>query len=130
MTSRRHHTWRWPRAILQRQPSERLLPTRPYRAWRWGESIFEDHQAPPAVDFPAILQRALRRFQDKEVVENLGGNLLQDRVAQSLGDFLIASSLVLSKVQDTQDSQAEIAKLREELTLQAKTFSKREMTIY
>ena len=64
------------------------------------------------------------------MVESLEGNFFQDRVAQSLGDFLIASSLALSKAQVTQDSQAEIAKLREELTLQAKAFSKHETTIY
>jgi len=41
------------------------------------------------------------------VVEGLGGNFLQDRVAQSLSDFLIASSLALSKAQDAQDLQAD-----------------------
>jgi len=62
-----------------------------------GESTPEDHQTPFAIELPAILQQALRRFQDREVVESLGGNLRQDRVAQSLGDFLITSSLALSK---------------------------------
>ena len=49
-----------------------------------GESAPEDRQAPHAVELPAILQQALSRFQDKEVVESLGGNFFQDRVAQSL----------------------------------------------
>ena len=63
-------------------------------------------------------------------MESLGGNLLQDRVAQGLEDFLIASSLTLSKVQDAQDSQVEKAKLREELALQAKAFSNRKTAMY
>jgi len=95
-----------------------------------GESAPEDCQAPPAVELPAILQQAFRHFQDKKVVDSLGGNLLQDRVAQGLSDFLIASSLTLSKAQDAQNLQAEVAKLREELALQAKAFSNREMAIY
>ena len=94
-----------------------------------GESAPEECQAPPAVELPATLQQALRCFQDKEVVESLGGNLFQDCVAQSLEDFLITSSLTLSKAQNTQDSQAETTKLREELALQAKAFSNRETTM-
>ena len=64
------------------------------------------------------------------MVESLGGNLLQDRVAQGLGDFLIVSNLALSKAEDVQDSQVETTKLREELALQAKALSNRETTMY
>jgi len=92
-----------------------------------GESALEDRQAPPAVELPTIIQQALKRFHDTEVVESLGGNLLQDRMAQGLGDFLIASILALSRAQDL---QAETAKLREELALQAKAFSNRETAMY
>jgi len=67
---------------------------------------------------------------DAKVVESLGGNLLQDRAAQGLEDFLIVFNLALSKVQDAQDSRAETAKLREELALQAKAFSNRETAMY
>ena len=48
-------------------------------------------------------------------------------MAQCFGEFLIAFSLALSKARD---SQVETTKLREELTLQAKTFSKSETTMY
>ena len=51
-------------------------------------------------------------------------------MAQSLGDFFIAFSLALSKAQDVKDSQVETTKLREDLALQVKAFSKRETTIY
>jgi len=30
-----------------------------------GESTPDDHQTPPAIELPAILQQALRRFQDR-----------------------------------------------------------------
>ena len=46
-----------------------------------GESAPEDRQIPPALELPTLLQQALKRFQDKEMVESLDGNLLQDRVA-------------------------------------------------
>ena len=79
------------------------------------ESALEDPQAPPfTVELPAILQQALKRFQDKEMVESLSGNLLQNRVAQVLGDFLVASNLALSQAQDAQNLWAENAKLKEE----------------
>jgi len=41
-----------------------------------GESACEGHKAPPAVELPAILQQALKCFQNKEVVESLGEDLL------------------------------------------------------
>jgi len=48
-------------------------------------------------------------------MDSLSEDLLQDRVAQCFREFLIASNLAMSKARH---SQAEIAKLREELTLQ------------
>ena len=63
----------------------------------WGENAPEVHQAPPAFELPAILQQALKCFQNKKVVESLGEDLLQDRVAQCFGEFLMASNLALSK---------------------------------
>ena len=95
-----------------------------------GESAPKDHQSPPAPDLLSLLQQALKHFQDKEMAESLGGNLLQYRVAQDLGDFLVASSLALSKAHEAQDLQAEIAKLKEELTLKTKAFSNQETAMY
>jgi len=92
-----------------------------------GESASEGDQVPLAVELPAFLQQALKCFQKKEAVESLSEDSLQDCVAQSLGEFLIASSLYMSKARD---SQAETTKLREELALQAKTFSKRKIALY
>jgi len=56
-------------------------------------------------------------------VDSLSEEPEQGRVAQGLGEFLIMSSLSLTKVQDL---KAGMAKLREELALQAKDSSKRE----
>jgi len=81
----------------------------------------------PAVKLPAFLQQALKCFQNKEVVESFGEDPLQDHAAQSLWEFLIVSSLSMSKARDL---QAELAKLREKSALQAKTFSKREIALY
>ena len=78
-----------------------------------GESAPEDHQPPPAPELLALLQEALKRFQDKEMVESLDSNLLQARVAQGLGDFLITSNLAPSKAQEAQDLRARMTKLEE-----------------
>ena len=64
-----------------------------------------------------LLQQILKRFQDKEVLESLSGNLFHDRVAQGLGDFLIASSLALSRAQEAKKVKARMAELEEELSL-------------
>jgi len=91
-----------------------------------GENAPEGHQAPPAAELPAILQQALKCFQNKEVVDSLSEDPAQSRVAQSLGEYLIASSLSLSKVKDL---QAGMAKLRGELALQARVSSTREAAL-
>jgi len=94
------------------------------------ESVAEDRQGPSPSELPIVLQQALKRFQDNEMLESLGGNFLQDCVAQGLGDFLVASSLALSKAQEAQDLQARMTKLEEELALKTKAFSTRETTMY
>jgi len=88
-----------------------------------GENASEGHQAPTAVELPAILQQALKCFQNQEVMNSLSEDPTQSRVAQGLGEYLIASSLSLSKVQDL---QAGMAKLREELASLTKVSSTRE----
>ena len=50
-------------------------------------------------------------------MDSLSEDPTQSRVAQGLGEYLIASSLSLSKVRDL---QARMAKLREELALLTK----------
>ena len=93
-----------------------------------GESAPKgDHAMPSAADLPTFLLQALKCFQNREVVESLGEDPLQDCAAQGIGEFLIASSFSMSKALDL---QAEMAKLREESSLQAKTFSKRETALY
>jgi len=51
------------------------------------------------------------------MLESLSGNLLQDYVDYDLGDFLVASSLALSKAQETKELRARMTKLEEELAL-------------
>jgi len=97
---------------------------------RVGEGAFEGQQMPPAPELPALLQHALERFPDKEMLESLNGNLLQDRVAYGLGDFLVASSLALSRAQESEELKARMVKLKEELALKTKAFSNRETATY
>ena len=73
------------------------------------------------VDYlPMPLQQILKRFQDKEVLESLGGNLFQDRIVDDLGDFLITSNLALSRAQEAEELKVRMAKLEEELSLKTK----------
>jgi len=95
-----------------------------------GESTPKGQQVPSAPELPMLLQQILKRFQDKEVLESLSGNLFHDRVAHGLGDFLIASNLALSKAQEAEELKARLAELEEELSLKTKTFANRETTMY
>jgi len=95
-----------------------------------GETAPEYCPMPPAPELPTFLQQALKCFQDKEMLESLRGNLLQDRVAYGLGEFLVASSLALSKAQEAQELQVRMVKVEEELALKTKAFSNRETTMY
>ena len=87
------------------------------RARRRGESAPGGDQVPPAPELPAILQHALKCFQEKEAAEALGGDLLREHMGQSLGEFLVNSLAFMS--------QAE-ARMKEELARQAQTFANRE----
>jgi len=85
---------------------------------------------PSTSQLPVLLQRIFNRFQDKEVVESLSGNLSQDRVVDGLGDFLITSNPMLSRAKEAEDLKVRMAKLEEELSTQAKTFANRETPMY
>jgi len=85
-----------------------------------GESSPGGDQVPPTPELPAILQHALKCFQEKEAAKALGGDLLRDRMGQSLGEFLVNSLAFVS--------QAE-ARMNGELALQAQIFANRETTL-
>jgi len=95
-----------------------------------GESVPEAQQVPFAPELPMLLQQILKHFQDKEVLESLGGNLFQDHIVHYLGDFLVASNLDLSRAQEAENIKTRMAKLEEELSLKAKTFVNRETALY
>jgi len=57
---------------------------------------------------------------NKEAVKALGEDLLWDRVGQSLGEFLVNSSVFVSQVE---------ANMMEELALQTHIFAKREVAL-
>jgi len=64
------------------------------------------------------------------VVEGLDDNLLRERVAKVLGDFLFASNLALSRTQEFEDLKVKMAKLDEDLTAMTKVFANRETALY
>jgi len=76
------------------------------------------------------LQQILKRFQDKEVLESLSGNLFHDCVAHDLGGFLIASNLALSRAQEAEVLKDRLAELEEKLSLKTKTFANFETAMY
>jgi len=94
------------------------------------ESAPEAQHVPSAPKLPTLLQQILKRFQDKEVLESLGGNLFQDRIFHGLGEFLVASTLALSRAQEAEDLKTRMAELDEELSLKTKTFANRETAMY
>jgi len=86
-----------------------------------GESAPEGQEMPSTCQLP---------MNNKEVVESLNGNLSQDRIVNGLGDFLIASNLALSRAQEAEELKAKVAKLEEEMSLNAKTFANHETAMY
>jgi len=63
-------------------------------------------------------------------VEGLCENLLQERVAEVLGDFLFASNLTHSRTQESEDLKVRVAKLEEDLAIRTKIFTNRETALY
>ena len=89
-------------------PSDKTLQAPLPLATSWcskvrGESALGgDHFTPPAANLPTFLQQTLQAFQDREMMECLGIDPLQGRAAKGLGEFLVASSLAITKVQNLQ----------------------------
>ena len=67
-----------------------------------------DSDAPPAAELPAFLQQTLQSFQDQEMMESLGEDPLPGCEAKGLGEFLVMSSLALTKVQEFQTEMQEL----------------------
>lgn len=89
-----------------------------------------DHSAPPAVELPAFLQEALQSFQDREMMESLSEDPLQGHAAKGLGEFSVASSLAMKKVQDLQIDVQELREAGSRDALQIKKLTQRETVLY
>ena len=76
-----------------------------------------------------LLKKALSRFQSQEV-EGLSDNLLQERVADVLGDLLFVSNLALNRTQESEDLKVRVEKLEEDLATRTKIFTNRETALY
>ena len=57
-----------------------------------------NHGTPPT-DLGAFLQRALQSFQDQTMMESMGEDPLQEHTTKCLGEFLVASSFAMTKIQ-------------------------------
>jgi len=69
---------------------------------------------PPSLELPAVLQHALKSFQEKKAAEALSGDLLKERMGKGLGEFLVTSLAFVSQKE---------ARIKEELTRQAQTIA-------
>jgi len=81
-----------------------------------GESTPGGDQVPPAPELLAILQQALKCFQEKEAAHALGKDLLRDCMSQSLGEFLINSLAFVSQAEPRMKEEL-LAKLRSSPTV-------------
>jgi len=63
-----------------------------------GESASRGDHGDSFADLPVFLQRALQSFRTQERLENLEDDPLLEHVSRHLGETLVGSSLVLSKM--------------------------------
>ena len=63
-------------------------------------------------------------------MEGLSDNLLQERVADVLGDLLFVSNLALNRTQESEDLKVRVEKLEEDLATRTKIFTNRETALY
>ena len=85
-----------------------------------GESAPGGDQVPTAPELPAILQHALKCYQEKEAAKALDGDLLSDCMGQSLREFLVNSLAFVSQAK---------ARMKGELALQAQIFANHETAL-
>jgi len=74
-----------------------------------GESASGGDSSAPLADLPAFLQRVLQSFQDQERMESMDEDPLQEHTAKCLGDFFIASSLIMTKMQKLKEAASQDA---------------------
>ena len=94
-----------------------------------GESATRSQETDSPMPLPLLLRQALSRFQSCEA-EGLDDNLLQECVAEVLGDLLFASNRALARTQVFRDLEAKMVKLEEDFAARAKVFAKRETALY
>ena len=61
-----------------------------------GENASEGDQGPTALELPAVLQHALKSFQEKRAVEALFEDMIRERMGLGLGEFLVHSNTLTS----------------------------------
>ena len=94
-----------------------------------GESATRSQEMDSPTPLPLLLRQALSRFQSCEA-EGLDDILLQERVANVLGDLLFGSNRALARTQAFRDLEAKMVKLEDDFVARAKVFANRETALY
>jgi len=64
-----------------------------------GESAPGNDQTPPAPELPAVLQHALKSFQEKGATKYLDEDVIREHMRRGLGEFLVHSNALTSKAE-------------------------------
>ena len=100
------------------QPSSASSPRGLLALEGGGENAPGNNQTPPAPELPAVLQHALKSFQEKGAAEDSDEEVIRERMGLSLGEFLVQSNALASKAEArTKEQLALAAKAKEDLAL-------------
>ena len=96
-----------------------------------GDSTPKDDQVPPAPELSAVLQYAIKSFQEKGAAKALDGDMLRERMGHDLGEFLAHSSTLMSQAEARMREELALveARMKEELAQQARVFAIRETAL-
>jgi len=89
------------------------------------ESAPRNDQTSPAPELPAVLQYALKSFQERGATEALDEDALREHMGHGLGEFLVNSSALAGEVEARMREELALmeAKMKEELAQQARVFA-------
>ena len=107
-----------------------------------GESALGNEHTPPAPELPAVLQHALKSFQERGTMEDLDEEMNREHMGRGLGEFLVHSNALASKAEARSKEQLALVeakakedlvlaeeKKKDELTQHARVFATRETTL-
>ena len=86
---------------------------------------------PLTPELPAILQHALKSFQEKEAAKALDGDMLRECMGNGPGEFLVHSSAFVSQTEARMEEELALVetRMKEELAQQARVFAIRKTAL-